>query len=93
MFEKSRVKIQKKLILDWKQMKKKKLEFICKKNSNLFHDEYSRIIKNTSGIGKNDGEGTLREIEEEPHFSNNKIISLDNRSTIVTNKKRNLISF
>lgn len=57
-------------------MKKEKLDFICKKDSDLIHDEYYSK-KKVSGIGKNDGEGTLRVIEEEPHFSNNKIISLD----------------
>jgi len=42
----------------------------CKKVSGLNYDEYCRFKRDISGIGKNDGEGPFREIEEEPHFSN-----------------------
>ena len=45
----------------------------CKKVSELIHDEYYSFIRDISGIGKNDGGGPFREIEEEPHFSNKNI--------------------
>ena len=51
-------------------MKNHDSKFKWKKVSELIYDEYCSFMREISGIGKNDGEGPFREIEEEPHFSN-----------------------